>query len=130
MRGWLALVSFIGLVCAPAWSDPSLECSLDNGSQVEIGNCVAQAADRADRAMEMALSFARNAAQELDGITGRIEGVPALEAAQDAWAAYRDAHCGHVGTGFGGGSGTDIAIQSCRVELTRQRIRDLMATTR
>lgn len=130
MRGHLAWVFLIGLASGPAWSDPSLECSVDNGSQVEIGNCVAQAAERADRALDVALSFARNSAQELDDITGRSVGVPALEAAQDAWAAYRDAHCEHIGAGFGGGSGTGIAIQSCRVDLTRQRIRDLMALAR
>ncbi|MCA0043839.1 lysozyme inhibitor LprI family protein [Celeribacter litoreus] len=108
-----------------ALADPSLECSLDLGSQVEIAGCVGEAEDKATRAMELMLGFARASAQDLDTQTGRDVALPALEASQSAWEAYRDAQCDYVGAGFGGGSGTGIAIRSCKVELTRARTAEI-----
>lgn len=109
-----------------ASADPSDECGVGASSQVEIGNCVAQAAETVDKTIEIALRFAMDQARELDSVTGRALSVPALEAGQAAWSAYRDAHCDYVGSTFGGGSGTGIAIQSCRVELGRARVDTLM----
>ncbi len=74
----------------------------------------------------MYLSFAMNAAKELDETTGRAVAEPALEAAQAAWDAYRNDHCDYVGATFGGGSGTGIAINSCRIELGRDRADTLL----
>ncbi|GAB5436119.1 lysozyme inhibitor LprI family protein [Falsiruegeria mediterranea] len=107
-------------------ADPSLECS-DAGSQVEIGACVSEAAQRVEAAMVLAQEIAMASAQELDEVTGRVVAVPAMDAAQEAWSAYRDAQCNAVGASFGGGSGTGIAIQSCRIELGRARITELMS---
>lgn len=115
-------------VCFPvfAFADPSLECSIGRGSQVEIGGCVAEAGTVVDQAVDIALEFATSAAKELDEMTGRSVAEPALVAGQAAWSAYRDAHCEFVGATFGGGSGTGIAIDSCRVELGRARVTELM----
>lgn len=110
-----------------AAADPSLECSLSAGSQVEIGNCVAAVEKSVDQVMAQALGYAQASAADLDSITARAVSVPALEAGQAAWSAYRDAHCDFVGSTFGGGSGTGIAITSCRIELGRDRIDELMA---
>jgi len=79
-----------------------------------------------DSAVQLALGFARKAAEELDGATGRVVAVPALESGQAAWSIYRDQHCEFVGATFGGGGGTGIAIRSCRVELGRARVDELM----
>jgi len=107
-------------------ADPSLECSIDLGSQVEIADCVAEAEATVDKTIELALGFAMNAAKEMDEITGREVAVAALVQGQSAWFGYRDAHCEYVGSTFGGGSGTGIAIRSCRVELGRARVTELM----
>ena len=109
-----------------AWADPAMECGIDNGSQVEIGDCVASMEIRVDAALDLAFEFAAGSAKELDEVTGRDQAFPALEAAQSAWRAYREAQCNSVGAGFGGGSGTGIAISACRVELGRARIVELM----
>lgn len=114
----------------PAGADASFECGIDNGSQVEIGNCVGRQLEAVDKSVDLALGFATNAAKELDGATGRAAAVPALEKGQAAWSAYRDAHCDFVGATFGGGSGTGIAIASCRIELGRSRVRELMLYAR
>ncbi|MFN9955020.1 MAG: lysozyme inhibitor LprI family protein [bacterium] len=73
------------------------------------------------------LSFARAAAEQLDADTGRPESVPALEASQAAWEAFRDAQCGYIGSTWAGGSGTGSAIGACRIELARDRIDALFA---
>lgn len=108
------------LMTAPAHAGPDLECG--GTSQVEIGACVSEMRDRVDTALEVALGFARTAADELDEVTGRSEARPALETAQQAWDAYRTAHCDFIGATFGGGSGTGIAISSCHVVLGRARV--------
>ncbi len=102
-------------------ADPSFECSLGSGSQVETAECVAKTEATVDETVRLSLQFAMNAAKELDETTGRAAAVPALEKAQEAWSTFRDAHCDYVGSTFGGGSGTGIAIRSCRIKLGRER---------
>ncbi|EEE37602.1 hypothetical protein RKLH11_1438 [Rhodobacteraceae bacterium KLH11] len=102
-----------------------MEC-LDAGSQVEIGTCVSDMETRVNAAIKSSYSLAIGAAQELDDVTGRAVAVPALEASQTTWAAYRDAQCEAVGASFGGGSGTGIAITACRVDLGRARVDELL----
>lgn len=125
----LAAVSVFAL-CVPglASADPATECG--GSSQVEIGACVAETLQRVDATVDTYLGFAMSSAQELDSVTGRIVAAPALEAAQAAWSSYRDAHCDYVGATFGGGSGTGIGIDSCRIELGRERAEDLMRYVR
>ncbi|WP_111428398.1 lysozyme inhibitor LprI family protein [Rhodobacteraceae bacterium DSL-40] len=118
----------VPLLPAAASADAALECSRGLGSQVEIADCVAAAEATVDETVNAALGFAKEAAQELDGVTGRPVSVPALEASQVAWAAYRDAQCDYIGATYGGGSGSGIAIRSCRVALGRARVAELMAS--
>lgn len=113
-------------LCVPSavFADPATECG--GSSQVEIGACVAETLQRVDETIDIYLGFAMSSAEELDVATGRTVTVPALEAAQAAWLAYRIAHCDYVGATFGGGSGTAIAIVSCKIELGRDRAEELM----
>lgn len=107
-----------------AHADPALEC--DGTSQVEIRDCLSQTLERADAAVQQALEFARSSAQELDDVTERAVVVPALEASQAAWEAFRDSQCDYVGSTYGGGSGTGVAILACRVTAARERAADLL----
>jgi len=111
-----------------ALADPAGECG--GGSQVEIADCVALQEDAAEQSMQTILGFARASAAELDEITERSVTLPALEAAQTAWETYRAAQCDFIGSTYGGGSGTGIAIRSCRIELTRARETELRHTIR
>ena len=115
-------------MAGPVLADASLECSLSAGSQVEIGDCVAETEARVNAALDLALEQARAAAEELDGVTGRAVSVPALDTAQAAWSAWRDAECEFVGSTWGGGSGTGIAITACRIGLARDRTEALLAS--
>lgn len=124
MKKFTALL-FLSLVAPTTFlADPATECG--GSSQVEIGNCVADTLSRVDATIDIYLGFARSSAEQLDGTTGRSVTIPALEAAQAAWSAYRDAHCDYVGATFGGGSGTGIAINGCKVELGRARAAEIM----
>lgn len=123
--GVSALVAGMLLAAAPARAQPSLECSFVESSQVEIADCLAETEERANAAMELVLGYARDAAFDLDEVTGREVAMPALDAAQQAWLAYREAACAHRGALSGGGSGTGIAIRSCRIEMTRARTAEL-----
>ncbi|WP_298841062.1 lysozyme inhibitor LprI family protein [uncultured Roseobacter sp.] len=117
------------LICVPASvvvADPSLECSLTTSSQVETADCLIEAEQAAESALEMILGFATESAQELDDVAGRAFAVPALEQSQSAWATWRDAECKYAGSLFGGGSGTGIEIRSCRITLTRARTQALL----
>ncbi len=116
---------FLLLVSSPVLADPALECS-DAGSQVEIGSCVGDMEKRVDLALEESFGFALQSAKNLDDLTGRPVAQPALQASQNAWALYRDTQCEAVGASFGGGSGTGIAITSCRVDLGRARVDELL----
>jgi len=113
------------LLPVSAFADPALECA-DAGSQVEIGTCVGRAETNVEAALVEAFGFAVDAAKELDEVTGRAVALPALETSQEAWKTYRDAQCEAVGASFGGGSGTGIAITSCRVKLGRARVTELL----
>jgi uncharacterized protein YecT (DUF1311 family) len=125
MKAVFPALFLLGLSSAPAGADPALECNTGASSQVEIADCVAQTEARVDAAVDAALGFAMTSATDLDEITGREVAVPALDASQAAWSAYRDAQCEFAGATFGGGSGTGIAIRACRIELGRARIAEL-----
>ena len=117
------------LVAAEAQADPVMECYNRFGSQVEVGDCLADIEKNVDATMGVALGFAMASAKELDEVTEREVALPALEAGQAAWSAYRDQHCEYVGSTFGGGSGTGMAIRGCRIELARARTDVLMKFT-
>ncbi len=110
-------------------ADPALEC-VGASSQIEVGACVARMESDVAAAVTAAYGFAAEAAVDLDSVTGRDVARPALDAAQDAWTRYRDAQCEAVGASFGGGSGTGIAISSCRIELGRARAAELLRLAR
>lgn len=119
-------IGFAFLPAAPALADPSMECGVSAASQVEIADCVGTVDKTVDDTVKIALGFAMDSAKELDEVTGRDVAQKALTLSQQNWSAYRDAQCEYVGATFGGGSGTGIAISSCRVEMGRQRVSVLM----
>jgi len=124
MRSFAATLVSVSCAAGIVFADPATECGGSN--QVEIGACVTDTLVRVDATVDLYLGFAMSSAKELDEATGRTVAVPALEAAQVAWSTYRDAHCDYVGATFGGGSGTGIGINSCKIELGRERAESLM----
>ena len=68
---------------------------------------------------EMAL--ARGAATELAERTGTEGAVLGLEAAQQAWEAYRDVECQTVALFAGSGATAEATQLACEIRLTRAR---------
>jgi uncharacterized protein YecT (DUF1311 family) len=118
------------LIAASASADPSLECSFETSAQVEIADCLIETEERANLALELVLGYVKDEAFDLDETTGREVALPALEAAQAAWEEYREKACAYRGATFAGGSGTGIAIRSCKIELTRARTAELYTLIR
>lgn len=116
----------LALSAAPASADPSFECSIDASSQVETGACLEDVEARVEKVLEAAINGVTSSMAELDEVTQRTSASDTLVVSQSAWEAYRDAHCNFVGATYGGGSGTGIAIRSCRIELARTRIAALL----
>ncbi len=110
-------------VPAAATADPTEECAA--GSQAEIADCLYELEQDVDRDVASSLRSAAASAEKLDARMDRPLMVPALDASQAAWTAYRDAQCEAMGASFGGGSGAGIAIRSCRVTLGRARAEEL-----
>ena len=126
LTGLLVMAMVAALLVPPAASaDPAMEC--DGTSQVEIRECLDETLTRADAAVEEAFSFALTSAAELDEVTGRASVVPALYASQSAWEAFRDSQCDYVGSTYGGGSGTGVAILACRITAARARTAELLS---
>jgi len=116
------------VLCSPsALAGPDMECGVEAFSQIEIAECVVATKENVDRVLTEVFGFAQSAARELDSVTGRSVSLGALEGSQKSWLEYRENHCAFVGKSFGGGSGTSIAISSCKTTLTRARIQQLMA---
>ena len=50
-----------------------------------------------------------------------------LQAAQEAWARYRDLECAFIGTATEGGTIQSTMITQCKTELTSRRLKDVDA---
>lgn len=128
MRNLAIFLSYLLFLPSVVSADPATECG--GSSQVEIGDCVADTLERVNGTIDITLGFAMSSAKELDEVTGRTVAVPALEASQVTWTAFRDAHCGYVGATFGGGSGGGIGVNSCKIRLGRSRAEELLRFAR
>jgi len=119
-------VSMLTGVTAQVYADSHNSCDSGNKAQAELDRCLIDVEKDVDAAQKAAFDKIVAAAKKLDDVTApRRDVVPALTLGQDAWTQYRDKHCEFIGTTWGGGSGTGIAITRCRIDLTRARIKEL-----
>ncbi len=117
------------LAATPAGAGELEDCWQQAENNFDRAQCYVLAEAAADDALAAALLRARASAGTLDQTLGRASALPALEAAQSAWLAYREAECSYVGATFGGGSGTAAGVLGCLIELTRARSAELDATS-
>jgi uncharacterized protein YecT (DUF1311 family) len=106
---------------ASASADPILECRALAGDDVALEECLRTQLDISSRAMTEAQELARGAASQLDERTGTEGAVLGLEAAQQAWEAYRDVECQTIALFAGGGTAVEAAQLACYIRLTRAR---------
>jgi uncharacterized protein YecT (DUF1311 family) len=126
----LTLLVSPSMTFATDWASPptSLSKTCSASSQVEVGDCVAQAYKKADAALNEVWKKALATIQPTDGLTleRAQEWRDDLIAAQRAWNTFKDKDCnGARSFELLGGSGTSIAVISCLYEYTVTRTKDL-----
>ena len=90
-------------------------------SQTALNACAARGYRQADSALT------RLYQRTLSSATGARRS--ALKSAQQAWVAYRDAHCRYATLGYAGGSAEPMQKSLCLASLTRARVHDLEQAT-
>ena len=123
MRSVFACASLLTATAmsASASADPILECRALAGEEIALEDCLRTQLDISSRAMMEAQGLARSAATQLDERTGTEGAVLGLEAAQQAWEAYRDVECQTLALFAGGGATAEAAQLACEIRLTRAR---------
>lgn len=91
----------------------------------EVDDCLRDHLIGVEAALADRLETARRWALRWDARHDRNEAAPALEAAQQAWIIYRDAHCAFVAALAD--IPADVAEKACIVEEVRERARELSA---
>jgi uncharacterized protein YecT (DUF1311 family) len=117
----LAPVLTAAAMSTSAAADPILECRVLAGDDIALAECLRTQLDISSRAMTEAQELARGAASQLDERTGTEGTVLGLEAAQQAWEAYRDVECQTIALFAGGGGTAEAAQLACEIRLTRAR---------
>jgi uncharacterized protein YecT (DUF1311 family) len=123
----LTIAAFAFAFAAPAIAQDVPGC--DNAtSNVEIGNCVYAAYQKADKELNDIWP------KVLATIDTKGDYMPAdamqkwkatIVAAQQAWVTFKEQDCGAVRYEWWGGSGAGIAETSCLYGHTSQRVEDL-----
>lgn len=123
----LTIAAFLIAVAGPAFAQDVPGCE-NAGSNVEIGNCVYAAYQKADKELNDLWP------KVISYIDSQSDYVPAdalgkwkatIVAAQKAWVTFKEQDCGAVQYEWWGGSGAGIAQTSCLYAHTAQRVEDL-----
>lgn len=118
----------VALLALPAHANPALECG--DGSQEEVGSCVADDEEGVEAALFNALEAAMVAAAERDNINGGTAVEAALMQSQTAWEAFRVAHCAFAGEAHDVREDAGIATRACWTTLGRARVAELVRFAR
>lgn len=118
----LALVISVGWACsAPSSAAARAAPCTEANSQAEMNAC--WGAEARERAAEV-----DEAAAAITAVIGELGGseiADAVRTAQQAWSAYRDAHCATFEARMAGGSAERVAGAVCRERLAAERLAEL-----
>lgn len=112
----LTLMLGLGAPLAPALA--AEDCPGD-GTQLALNECAAKALQQAEGALDERLSKIRTR------LASMPERAKALDAAQTAWTAYRDAECAFAASGVEGGSIQPLVVADCERTVTEARFEAL-----
>lgn len=123
--GWMTIASLA--VAAPAHAEDSAAAACEALSPPAQSGCLEKLVNAADIKLNQVYQGALAAIEKSD--SEKIAAWKAeLKKAEQAWIAFRDADCGAlVGYEWGHGTGMGAATQSCLLEKTEQRTRELAA---
>jgi uncharacterized protein YecT (DUF1311 family) len=115
-------------VQAQAQSTAALEeCTRRVAQQADVGTCLLRAQRAASDEMLALVQRVRDAADDLERVTGRPGPAAALVASQREFERYVDGQCRLVHAFYASGNGADQAALGCEVDLLRQRAAALRA---
>lgn len=127
-----SLIAASLLMSTPAsWAQDKPTDACENAvSQNDLSRCAADAADKADADMAIALAKAKTAMEAMDKEFNDAEpnppgAVDALESSQRGWLQYREGRCIIKGFDERGGSMEPMVVGWCREKVTRARIAEL-----
>ncbi|WP_291843164.1 lysozyme inhibitor LprI family protein [Maricaulis sp.] len=108
-------------------SRPALECAEYLTDWRARRNCLRGLLAEAEGGLERSVDLAREDADETDADSaGRFGARPALDAAQTAWIAYRDAECTRRAAAmFLSEDSREEITLDCQISLTRARATEL-----
>lgn len=124
-----AVMALSPLVLAAPAKAQDIEVDCENAiSNVEMTYCGWQEFERADAELNEvykdAIRHIKASGRDLPAGADAWE--KKLREAQRAWVAFRDLNCDELlGIEWGGGTGTNLAIATCRTEMTNARIKTL-----
>jgi uncharacterized protein YecT (DUF1311 family) len=122
MRPILAAVACVAATAAGAGA---LDECMASGDHAVVTRCLVDADKAAGEELAKAEAAAAKAARDLDAVTGRPGAVAAHARSKRAFAEYRKAQCDLVRAMYASGTGADQGALACRIDATRQRVRDL-----
>jgi len=125
---WFCGVAFASTEDADAQKD-RVDCN-NPITNIEIGACLDRDLKAADTELNRVYQIARDTIERSDHLPPdlKAEWKVALRDAQRLWISYRDADCrALIKYEWWGGSGTSIAVLSCLLEKTQNRVSELRA---
>lgn len=119
-----AVLPLLLLVCSAAPAQAAEPCA-EEANTVAVNACLTRWVAAQDEALARAVARLRAAWREQDAVSGSPPVLPAFDAAQAAWEAYRRRECAARALIFGSGTGAAAASGRCELALSVQREAEL-----
>jgi uncharacterized protein YecT (DUF1311 family) len=125
MSALRTILAVAACVVATSAGAGALDECMARGDHAAVTRCLVDADKAAGGELSKAEAAAAKAARDLDAVTGRPGAVAAHARSKRAFAEYRKAQCDFVRAMYASGTGADQGALACRIDATRQRVRDL-----
>jgi uncharacterized protein YecT (DUF1311 family) len=125
MSALRSILAACACVVATAAGAGALDECMTKGDHPAVTRCLVDADTVAQDGLAKAEAAAAKAARDLDAVTGRPGAAAAHARSKRAFAEYRRAQCDLVRAMYASGTGADQGALACRIDATRQRVRDL-----
>ncbi|WNC74101.1 lysozyme inhibitor LprI family protein [Thalassotalea psychrophila] len=122
---YLSLVTFSFQLSANP-NDPILKCQHSTNNQVALSQCLDIKIKNLNQKFNYYVNQRTAQLEELATVTGRIDALEAFNRALDAFKIYREANCQYRYQTMMPGSGAAIEYKSCFIQLTKQRLKQLL----
>jgi uncharacterized protein YecT (DUF1311 family) len=125
MSALRSILAAAACVVATSAGAGALDECMARGDHAAVTRCLVDADKAAGGELAKAEAAAAKAARDLDSVTGRPGAGAAHARSKRSFAEYRKAQCDFVRAMYASGTGADQGALACRIDATRQRVRDL-----